>query len=194
MKTWYSTKVIFLLGFIFLLSSCKWFYHDDIPEINTYMLALCFQDSSGKNVIEGIELDTSHADTPTKGTDEEQVHPNAYSLDVVFQSDISGEAGPGAAISLETSSLSTLKDDLLGTCFSTYLTRYKKNNHANKLTYKLRCPHVFGDGRFHELVTYWDLSEMNARCYRIEFEGQEIIPQVLKKNAYFSLGVVKLDK
>lgn len=57
----------------------------------------------------------------------------------------------------------------------------------------MQCPYIFGDEETHELVTYWDLSEnIHAKCYRIEFEGQEIIPQTTE-NRYLSLGVIKLD-
>ena len=53
------------------------------------------------------------------------------------------------------------------------------------LTYKLKCPYVFGDEAVHEVVTYWNIpkakSSVNdhyAKCYRIEFEGNEITPQL----------------
>ncbi len=52
------------------------------------------------------------------------------------------------------------------------------------LTYKLKIAHVFGDEAVYKLVTYWDvpkkyLSDNSkfAKCYRIEFDGNEIIPE-----------------
>jgi len=53
------------------------------------------------------------------------------------------------------------------------------------LTYKLKCPHVFGDDSIHEFVTYWDIPKdkinHSAKCNRIEFEGNDITPTPMDK-------------
>jgi len=53
------------------------------------------------------------------------------------------------------------------------------------LTYKLKCPYVFGDDSVHEFVTYWDIPRdkinHSAKCSRIEFEGNEITPTPMDK-------------
>lgn len=175
-----------LMLVVICLSSCRWFYHDDIPEINIYMIALCFQDALGNNVSEGIGSEELRANEGT-------IEPDLYSLDIVLQNYINGETVPGPDVYPQSSSLGTMKHDKLGTCLRNYFSRFRENNNVRKLIYKLRCPYVFGDEEVHELVTYWDLSEkIYAKCYRIEFEGQEIIPQTLE-NEYYSLGVIRLD-
>ena len=52
------------------------------------------------------------------------------------------------------------------------------------LTYKLKVDYVFGDDAVYEFITYWDvpknyLSDNSkfAKCYRIEFDGNDIIPE-----------------
>lgn len=174
-----------LMLVIICLASCHWFYRDDIPEIDSYMIALCFQDALGNNVSEGIGSEELRANEGT-------IDPDLYSLDIVLQNYINGETVPGPDVYPQSSSLGTINHDELGTCLVNDFTRLKSNN-VRKLTYKLKCPYIFGDEEIHELVTYWELSEnIYAKCYRIEFEGQEIIPQTFEKQ-YYSLGVIKLD-
>jgi hypothetical protein len=63
------------------------------------------------------------------------------------------------------------------------------------ITYKLKCPYVFGDEEIHELVTYWEIlkkeekwDDAAAKCILIEFEGKEIIPMQMNDSYYKSGG------
>lgn len=175
-----------LMLVVICLSSCRWFYHDDIPIFDSYNIAFCFQDALGNNVSEGIGSEELRANEGT-------IDPDLYSLDIVPQNYINGETVPGPDVYPQSSSLGTMKHDKLGTCLRNDFSWYEKKNNVRKLTYKLQCPYIFGDEEVHELVTYWEFSEnIYAKCYRIEFEGQEIIPQTLE-NRYLSLGVIRLD-
>jgi len=71
------------------------------------------------------------------------------------------------------------------------------------LTYKLKCPYVFGDEAVHEIVTYWDIPKTKsgdgsvyAKCNRIEFEGKVITPITyeysLNKYVYISYATIVL--
>lgn len=47
--------------------------------------------------------------------------------------------------------------------------------------------YVFGDDTVYEFITYWDVPKKYlpdnskfAKCYRIEFDGNEIIPETLE--------------
>lgn len=186
-------KISWLMMVVICLSSCNLFYRDCIPEIDSYMIALCFQDALGNNVSEGIGTEEPGIEASGKSSNEGTVDPDLYSLEVVLQNYIDGETKPGPDAYPQINSLGTIKHDKLGTCLINYFSRFRENNNVRKLTYKLKCPYIFGDKETHEIVTYWELSEnIYAKCYLIEFEGQEIIPQTFE-NQYFSLGVIKLD-
>lgn len=180
---------------VICLSSCDLFQRDYSPEVDIYMIALCFQDASGNNVSENMEAEEPGLETSMKNTNGEFVNPDSYSLNIVPQNYINGEtvSGPDDYPALYSSSLGLFKHDRLGTCLTNYFSRFKENNNVRKLTYQLQCPSIFGDRETHELVTYWELTEnIYAKCYRMEFEGQEIIPQIIQ-NQYYSLGVIRLD-
>ena len=81
----------------------------------------------------------------------------------------------------------------MGLSFMINFYRDKKDNNVRKLTYKLKCPHIFGDEETYEFVSYWELTdEKYAKCYLIEFNGREITPKTLDDQKYF-LGVIKQD-
>lgn len=174
-----------LMLVIICLSSCNLFHRDYPPEVDIYMIALCFQDALGNNVSEGIGTEELRTGASIKNANEGTVNPDLYSLDIV--------SDPDDYTTLYGFSLGMIKSDKLGTCLTNYYCRFRENNNVRKLTYKLQCPYIFGDEETHELVTYWELSKNTyAKCYRIEFGGQEIIPQAFE-NQYYSLGVIKLD-
>lgn len=69
------------------------------------------------------------------------------------------------------------------------------------LTYKLKCPYLFGDDAVHEFVTYWDIpkaksgwTDYMAKCYRIEFEGNEIVPTSLDKYELSNTATIIVNK
>lgn len=184
-----------LMLVIICLSSCNLFQRDYPPEIDVYMIALCFQDALGNNVSESIGAKELGLETSIGNTNGESVNPDSYLLNIVPRNYINGETvpGPDDPPALYSSSLGLIKHDKLGTCLTNYFSRFRENNNVRKLTYKLQCPSIFGDKETHELVTYWELTEnIYAKCYRIEFKGQEIVPQIIE-NQYYSFGVIKLD-
>ena len=64
------------------------------------------------------------------------------------------------------------------------------------LTYKIKCPYIFGDDAVHELVTYWEIpNERNpsAKCYRITFEGNEVTPSPMDKYDYNYTAAIILE-
>lgn len=174
-----------LMILVICLSSFSLFNRCDPQEIDVYMLALRFQDASGNNLAEGIGNGELHAN-------EGNIDSKLYSLEIYLQNYIDGETVSGPDAYPRISSLETIKHNELGTCLSSYFALDKDNNNVRKLIYKLRCPYIFGDSKMHEIVTYWEFCEIYAKCYRIEFEGQEITPQPFE-NSYFSLGIITLD-
>ena len=45
---------------------------------------------------------------------------------------------------------------------------------AEKITFRLTCPYIFGDNEAHDIVTWWELHEYYTTCYRIEYGGKEL--------------------
>ena len=179
MKTLRNFSCLILV--VIAISSCQ----PPPPALDIYALVLCFQDASGNNILEDIESEQLCIDEGT-------VNPELYSLDIILQNYINGETVPGPDIYPQTVPLQTRENNQLGTCLSIYITRLRKKNNVRKLTYKLKCPYVFGDEEIHEIVAYWNLHELHAECYRIEFEGQEITPQLIN-GGFNSLAIIKLD-
>lgn len=176
------------------LSSCNWF-HREPPICQSYHIALRFQDASGENIADGAAGEELTAGTSLNGTDEGDVNPDSYSLDIVLQNYVNGEAatGPDDRHVQYSSSLKRMKFKEFGTCLTGYIALKPKNNNVRKVTYKLKCPAIFGDKERHEIVTYWDLSDkIYAKCYCIEFEGKEMMLQD-SGNPYISLGVITLE-
>lgn len=177
-----------LLAFICFSSCWQLFGHDDVSIADQYDMILCFQDASGSNVSEGI-------DAFVNITNEGTVNPDIYSLDIILQDYDTGESlsGSHGYPAVYTSSLKTIEYKKLGTCIRISFSQDSENNKVRRFTYQLKCPYIFGDKEMHELVTYWTLKDNHyAECNRIEFEGQEIVPEYIK-DRFFSLGIIKLD-
>ena len=172
------------------LSSCNLF-HREPPMADAYPIAFCFQDASGNNIVEEIKAEQSGFID-----DKKNINSNMYSLDIDIQNYINGKvtSGPHKYPALYVSSLEMIMHNKLGICLTNYFARSSEDNNVRKLTYNLQCPYIFGDEETHELVTYWELNDnIYSKCYRIEFEGQEITPQIMD-NEYYSLGVIKVYK
>ena len=108
--------------------------------------------------------------------------------------------GPNRFPALYVDELEMNRFDGVGYCLSNSFTWSKEGNDVRKLTYKIRCPYVFGDNKEHEFVTYWDLNPhitevlglAYASCYRIEYEGKEFTPQPVRDN--YHVGIIVLDR
>lgn len=185
---------ICLIFIITSFSSCDLFHHNCPPDIDSYMLALCFQDSFGNNITENIDTEELIIEESENDYDA-IVKPDLYSLFISIQNYIDGEIvpGPDDYPALYSSNLIMGKNENVGNCFIISFSQFKENNNVRKLTYKLQCPSIFGDAKTHEFVTYWELNDnIYAQCYLIEYEGHKIIPQTFE-NKYYSLGIIKLD-
>lgn len=101
------------------LSSCNWF-HREPPICQSYHIALRFQDASGENIADGAAGEELTAGTSLNGTDEGDVNPDSYSLDIVLQNYVNGEAatGPDDRHVQYSSSLKRMKFKEFGTCLT----------------------------------------------------------------------------
>ena len=192
-------KISLLVFTIVCFTSCDkflaLFYRDSFPEIHDYNLALFFENPNGENLAEGIEL--SDCDYDLNGEIQwGRINPDLYTLEIFPKNYIDGEEleGPDLYPAVYIREMEVKRFEM-GLSFMINFYRDKKDNNVRKLIYKLKCPHIFGDEETYEFVSYWELTdEKYAKCYLIEFNGQEITPKALDNNLEkFFLGVIKLD-
>ena len=187
-----------ILSLLFLsvicLSSCnRLFGHKDpVYYYTVYDLAVSFQDASGGDLVKDIGLKEVQSGVPAGATKEEDIASDQYQLDIIVGIPCWNWSNDTySTFSEPTTAPFDVKRPKLE--LYNHDNRYYLYNHfklpvddcpeENKLTYKLKCPHVFGDGEVHDWVTYWDVpaerltTDARAKCLRIEFDGEEIIPE-----------------
>jgi hypothetical protein len=177
-----TLKILSLFALVIMnFTSCDLLFGHHEPETVTYNLYLSFQDASGHDLVKGIRLwewmppGASMEDAPW-----DSIKLDSYVLDITFSEPC--KDGDNRMYNPQLS-MELLDDGYY------YLTSYsgfwiKDCPEQRILTYKLTCPYIFGDEAVHEFVAYWDIpkakvaNEYLAKCYRIEFEGNEIIPKL----------------
>jgi len=157
---------------------------------NTILFSV--QDISGNDLVKGIEFDWWQSDLEP---DEEfavggGVKSELYSLDIVFPDP---SMDPFEQYKAMNSSPDIILDDFIpkrlllkkinGYSYLGVQPTSIRHNFldwkvcyppAGMLTFKLRCPYVFGDNAEHEIVTYWKpYTQILNDCYRVEFDGKE---------------------
>ncbi len=176
-----TLKIIGLLVLMMNFSSCDFLSRDDEPEFVSYYFYLSFQDVSGNDLVKGIELNASSG----------AVKDSLYTLDIIVSEPCknwdnkiyNAPARPGFEPDVNYPKLGMVTNN--GYCYLTSAFYLPVNDcpEMKILTYKLKCPYVFGDDEVHEFVTYWDIpkDKINhaAKCYHIAFEGKEITPTTI---------------
>ena len=150
-----------LLFLAIINTSCEWFYHDDtrIEPSHTYSFYLSFQDTSGNDLISGIEFDYFNENTSSG---------EVSNSDVFFLNKSTNFYGAVYTVSIN-------KFDYFYVRLSA--SSPESSPALNKITFKLKCPYIFEDNSIHEIVTYWAPESKNSRnhvCYSIEYDGKDI--------------------
>jgi len=188
------------LGLLALLvlgsfSSCDLIFKDHEPDFAIYKLDLSFRDASGNDLVSGIGLEEWCCPTtiPEEQAQSGTVKQELYELSILASQScedelaslpgryhyISNEPGPVLG-------MNKFEDYHFLTTGYSFPTQYCPNEKV--LTYKLKCPYVFGDEAEHEFITYWEIpkiknNESFAKCTRVEFEGKVYMP-VSPQDAY----------
>ena len=175
------------------LTSCDLFYDTLPPKTIVYNLGFNFQDSTGNDLVKGIGLEEwIPSDIAMKDALSGTVNRDFYVLDIIvsepctnWDNDIYNiPASPGFEPDVNRPKFTMNNNN--GTCYLSNSFSVPADDCPEQeiLTYKMKIAHVFGDEAVYELVTYWDvpkkyLSDNSkfAKCYRIEFDGNEIIPE-----------------
>jgi hypothetical protein len=191
-----TLKISGLLVLVIMnFTSCDLFFGHHEPEFFTYNLGLSFQDASGNDLVKGIGLEWWMDSTfiPEEQAQSGIVKYDLYVLDIIisepcknWDSKIYNTPGsdvirPGLVMDRYNNGYHYLEND--------FRLPVKDCPEEKILTYKLKCPYVFGDEAVYEFVTYWDIPKSNyahtrerfAKCCRIEFGGNEITPQFSKE-------------
>ncbi|WP_189604196.1 hypothetical protein [Salinimicrobium marinum] len=190
-----TLKIFGLVALIMISSSCERPPIHVEPEFISYNLYLSFQDISGNDLVKGIEFNDSSG----------SVKDSLYTLDIIvsepcwnWDNDIyNAPARPGFEpdVNRPTFGLSRFN----GYSYLTNQFGLPVNDCPEQkiLTYKLKCPYLFGDDAVHELVTYWDISKdkrnPSAKCYRIDFEDNEITPAPMDNYEYNYTAAIILE-
>ena len=175
------------------------------PDSIWYKLNFSFQDASGNDLVKGIELTEESSwppDVPYKEATGGYVKNSSYRQEIIFSEPCHRPSSPRMD-SYNKLAMTKFTD---GYC---YLTTHELFTHIKKdcpdekmLTFKLKCPYVFGNEAVHELVTYWDIPKIRkwntyATCNRIEFEGKVITPKIVEssqqKYVYMSYATIILE-
>ncbi|WP_084166318.1 hypothetical protein [Anditalea andensis] len=189
-----SKRIISLLALMIYVSSCDLLSFNTPPESVGYNLYLSFQDVSGNDLVKGIELNGSSG----------AVKDSLYILDIIISEPCqnwdntiyNAPARPGFIPDVNLPQLGMVSYNGYSHLTNHFGLSLKNCGEQKKLTYKLKCPYLFGDDAIHEFITYWEIpkDKLNhgAKCYRIEFEGNEITPtpMVNYENTTFTAAII----
>lgn len=200
-----TLKTLCLLAFVVMnFTSCDRLFGHHEPEFVVYNLGLSFQDASGNDLVKGIGVEWWMDSTSIS---QEQAKSGTLKHDLYVLDIIVSEPCKNWDNKIYNTPGSDVIRPRLG------MVRYNNGYHyldndfmlpvndcpeEKMLTYKLKCPYVFGDEAVHEFVTYWDIPKAKssgqtyfAKCYRIDFEGNEISPQTpIDKNGNYMAIII----
>ena len=176
-----TIKLMSILALV-LFCSCKQ-NGKNVNPIAQYVLFLSVQDKQGTDRIEGIfdEPDISPDDNFVYGA--KPLNSELYEYDLIYPNPCMDPrwASPEYKLKLEI----IHAHDRYYLIFNE-LSVITNCPVADKVTFKLKCPYIFKDDVVHEIVTYWQNSELylsngNMECclnkfIRMEFDGVEFIP------------------
>lgn len=210
-QTAVTIKVIFLFSILLITDSCN----DDkdkirytgglLPTYSYDCIHLSIQDASGNDLVKGIEYDWFQSDVPEEEVSYGTIKRDEYTLDIVYFPD--SMMSPYVTRKINSARPDFIRSDLLsenvptlrlkkidGIYFLefheysnyTYDSGKKKLPPANKITFNLTCPYIFGDNTIHEIATYWKpkfnknyyqsdklTDEYYQTCYCITLDGNE---------------------
>ena len=170
------------------------------PNLVFYNLALNFQDTLGNDLVNGIKLDKGSNFNSEEQTESGYVKKDLYTLNIIASQ-------PCEDVIYAKTKHFIPDDPQLGMkrsndCY--YLTSdfslfANDCPEEKKLTYRLKCPSVFGDDVEYEFVTYWEVPVLHnkfakALCNRIEFEGKVFIPTLTQDGYRYSAIIILEDK
>jgi len=186
MKILNSLKSAALL-FIVICSffSCRLQTHD--PETVTYNLLLNYADISGNDLVKGL-------------VDVDSTTSRLYKLEIILPEPCDNRKNGSYHLKGGNTASPLVFYKLFNDRY--YFTAYfalpvDGCPTTRMITHKVKCPELFGDDAVREIVSYWDIPKKTilgvtyyAKCYRIEFEGKEITPSPIDKEAAYIATII----
>ena len=189
------------------------------PPEYIHCLYLSFLDTSGNDLIKGIGYDWFQPEGDESGEiasrEKERgglVKPDLYTLDVVFPDGIENpwypKPQPGVILEPRTPYMGVWKRtsdhppyDPKGYYLTFSTSSYREfvfqQPFAEKITFRVKCPYVFGDDATHDIVTWWVHERqdyaLGTKCYRVEFDGKEYTQITYEYGDQMSLATVVLE-
>ena len=208
-----TLKLTVLLAIMLIMNSCNK-QKEEIYPFYQHHFFLSIQDASGNDLIKGIDWNIWQ---PDKSQEENQaameknkelytlkaIYPEVY-MDPVWMHYNMGAAIPDTRYCYELGIMVDGNYKINNAPF--YLGFYPQHSirHYNgrelpvaeKITYQLSCPYIFGDDATHDIITWWKQNSdgsLNALCYRIEFEGKEFTQITYDYRGSLSFATVIFD-
>lgn len=148
MKTIHLIWLLTLMPILF----CRCSEGNDAPPY-IYLLKIKFEDRSGKNLINGIKHSDATDGTFLRVTD-------------VYKLQVSSSSLPA-----QDESLFITFDNQEKYLYFSYTTF---DDVASTITWKLTCPHIFGNDKEHKIISHWEkTSKYQAVCSKIIFDEKE---------------------
>jgi hypothetical protein len=169
------------------------------PSSVAYWLYVSFQDASGNDLVKGIALEEWYpSNVPVEEAQFGSVKRDLYTLEIIIPEPCKTNFRPGVIPddpSPPELNWHKLNNGYYGLS-SDFSISVDNCPETKILTYRLKCPYIFGDNETHELVTYWDFPKMRhgeilAKCYRIELNGS-VFTQIVYEQ-YISIATVILE-
>ena len=171
-----------------------------LPPYYDYHLQLSFQDISGNDLVKGIDLDEMWNHNAGIVTSEEDatggaVRPDQFDLGIVFRNpDLYFGKMPSSGIVKVDRLKFQKREDYYYLELRTSSRDTKPPE--TKITFRMICPHVFGDNIEHDIVTYWKRDSKRKRtqlCHRIELDGKEFSKITYEQHNQISIAVLTVD-
>ena len=188
-----------LLAFVIMISfsSCDKSNHE--PDLVFYNLALNFQDALGNDLVNEIGLDKGSNPISEDQAQTGYLKRELYTLNIIASQPCEDVIDAKTKHFIPDAPQLGMKK--FNDCY--YLTNdfgliANDCPEEKKLTYRLKCPSVFGDDLEHEFVTYWEIPVLQnkfakAICNRIEFEGKVFTPTLTQDGYSYRLTIILED-
>jgi hypothetical protein len=169
-----------------------------------YYLLLNIQDALETDLVKGIGSDWLQSQpvgfVPSEGPTGGIVIPDLYKMDIVYPKSCMDIfiPPPGVILAETTPKLGVQCIDDIYYLYLRTRSHYNDEcrNPAENLTFKLKCPRVFGDDAVHDIITYWkegNKPTLSRICYRIELDGNESTEIIYEDYHQISRAIITLE-
>jgi len=177
-------RQIFILVLIVVLVNSSCDKKGFADPYNSHDLTLFFQDASGKDLVEGIELDLDKITHDLSLSYGGPVHPDLYTLRSEYPNQCKSPFTVENPLLLMTG---RAKFNDNRNCVSFLLSSEKENDcstEIGRITIWMTCPHIFSDDKEHVIETLWEDYTYNSviykKCISVIVDGKHFSASLVK--------------